>query len=157
LKIGGLNLKALTIKQPWASLIALGEKKIETRSWKTNYRGPILIHAGKQVNNWICHQDPYLKVLNKHNIILSSDLPKGELIAKSNLVDCVKMVRLELDDEGKDMISILENGKVVLDNELKFGDYSTGRYAWILEDIKQIKPISVKGQLSLWNYNLEGE
>lgn len=43
-------MKAITIRQPWASLIALGEKKIETRSWQTKYRGPILIHAGKSVD-----------------------------------------------------------------------------------------------------------
>jgi len=42
---GGTRLKAITIWQPWASLIAIGEKQYETRSWKTDYRGPIAIHA----------------------------------------------------------------------------------------------------------------
>ena len=39
--------KAITIRQPWAGLIAVGEKIYETRSWPTKYRGPIAIHAGK--------------------------------------------------------------------------------------------------------------
>jgi len=41
-------LKAITILQPWASLIACGAKQIETRSWATKYRGQLAIHAGKQ-------------------------------------------------------------------------------------------------------------
>lgn len=147
-------MKALTIKQPWASLIAWGEKKIETRSWKTSYRGPILIHAGKQIDNWICHQEPYLKILNKHGIILSSDLPTGEIIAKVNLIDCIKMKDLVVDDDGDPIASILENNQAVTDNEFKFGDYVPGRFAWIFEDIERIKPIPAKGQLSLWNFDL---
>lgn len=38
---------ALSVKQPWASLIASGRKSIETRTWQTSYRGPLLICAGK--------------------------------------------------------------------------------------------------------------
>lgn len=40
-------MKALTISQPFASLIASGEKWIENRIWYTSYRGPLAIHAGK--------------------------------------------------------------------------------------------------------------
>lgn len=145
-------MKALTIKQPWATLIALGEKRIETRSWKTSYRGPILIHAGNQIDNFICHQEPYLKILNEHDIILSSDLPTGEIIAKANLVDCIKMKDLVLSDDGEPIASILEGEQVIAYNEFKFGDYTPGRYAWILEDVELIKPIPAKGQLSLWNF-----
>jgi hypothetical protein len=43
-------VKALTVRQPWASLIACGAKTIETRSWRTSYRGPIAIHAGKTID-----------------------------------------------------------------------------------------------------------
>ena len=39
-------MKALTIQQPWASVITMGVKTIETRSWSTKYRGPLAIHAG---------------------------------------------------------------------------------------------------------------
>src|SRR5690348_17556570 len=40
-------MKALTLTQPWASLVAIGAKRIETRSWSTSYRGPLAIHAAK--------------------------------------------------------------------------------------------------------------
>lgn len=147
-------LKALTIKQPWATLIALGEKKIETRSWKTSYRGPLFIHAGKSIEDSICHEKPFITVLNNHDIILARDLPTGAIIAKANLVNCVKMAEWVLDDNYMAICSLLENGQVVKDNELEFGDYTPGRYAWILEDVEIIKPIPAKGQLSLWNFNL---
>ena len=39
-------MKIITLKQPWASLVAYGIKKYEFRTWKTNYRGKLLIHAG---------------------------------------------------------------------------------------------------------------
>ena len=42
-------MKALTIKEPWATLIIEGYKEYEFRSLKTNYRGKILIHAGKSL------------------------------------------------------------------------------------------------------------
>jgi len=65
---GVTDLKALTLWQPWASLLAGGGKMFETRSWKTNYRGPVVIHAAKlsvrQVlkkcfppGEWDCHPD----------------------------------------------------------------------------------------------------
>ena len=38
-------MKVLTLTQPWATLVAIGAKRIETRSWATKYRGPLLIHA----------------------------------------------------------------------------------------------------------------
>jgi len=64
-------MKALSIKQPWASLIAQGKKTIETRTWKTNYRGPLLICASKK---------PTI-----HN------LPTGCAIALVTLIGCRSM------------------------------------------------------------------
>ncbi|KXG09931.1 hypothetical protein AT864_01491 [Anoxybacillus sp. P3H1B] len=61
-------MKAITIKQPWATLIALGEKKFETRSWKTNYRGKIAIHAGKTIDYEAFYESEIIRVMNKHGI-----------------------------------------------------------------------------------------
>lgn len=47
-KLRSKNMKVITIKQPWATLIAKGYKEYEFRTWKTNYRGDILIHAGRE-------------------------------------------------------------------------------------------------------------
>jgi hypothetical protein len=46
--ISGGIMKALTIKNPWAMFILIGLKDVENRSWKTDYRGKLLIHSSKQ-------------------------------------------------------------------------------------------------------------
>jgi hypothetical protein len=136
-------MKALTIKQPWASLIALGEKKMETRSWKTNYRGPLLIHAGKSIDKIAC------KLPEIYGVMEDYEYPTGVIIAKCNLVDCVKIKYDMPYFDGAD----LENGMQIGGNEYEFGDYTEGRYAWILDNVEMLKePIPAKGQLSLWEY-----
>lgn len=77
-------MKVLTIKQPWATLVAKGIKKYEFRTWKTNYRGKILIHAGAGIDK---------KNMEKFND-LGLDFPSRKIIDEVELVEC-----LELDDE----------------------------------------------------------
>jgi hypothetical protein len=142
-------LKVISLIQPWASLIAVGEKKIETRSWKTNYRGPLLIHAGKKLDVTMCYKKSCIEALNKHNVSLTKGIPSGLIIAKCNLVDCIKIVSSESHHD----IACLENGRDVFGNEFIFGDYTPGRYAWILEDFEMLPtPIPAKGQLGLWEF-----
>ena len=43
-------LKAISLKQPWANLVASGKKSIETRKWKTPYRGDVVICSSKKPN-----------------------------------------------------------------------------------------------------------
>lgn len=151
-------MKALTILQPWASLIALGEKKIETRSWYTKYRGPLAIHAGKG-------SKPYYQTLanidksfnnaltqsKEWNPDIFETLPLGCVVATCNLVACEKVFA----DYGKD--AQLESGHIVYGNEYTFGDYSEGRYAWILDDIRPLGiPIPFRGQQGLWDLDGRG-
>lgn len=141
------KLKVLTVRQPWASLIGFKEKEIETRSWKTNYRGTLYIHAGKSIETDICHQNLFIKALNKHGIFMIQDMPTGVIIAKCNLVDIQRI------KENDGINAVLENHWMVIGNEYEFGDYTEGRYAWILKDIELLdKPIPAKGKLSLWEY-----
>ena len=143
------KMKAITIKQPWASLIAFGEKYNETRSWRTKYRGEIFIHAGKQVDKEAFNMECIKDTLNKHGIYKVEDLPTGCIIAKCKLTD-VRQVLSENYHEG--VISFTDLSELK-GKEIAFGDYSKGRYAWKLEDIIQLKePIPCKGQLSIWNY-----
>lgn len=58
-------MKVITLIQPWATLIALGEKQIETRSWSTKYRGEIAIHAGKKIDKSVFIQPYYYEVFKK--------------------------------------------------------------------------------------------
>lgn len=143
-------MKAITIIQPWATLIALGEKKVETRSWKTSYRGEIAIHAGKKVDKTICRQEPFRSILKKHGYT-ADNLPMGSVIAKCNLVDCCE---ISYDRESMTTHLMDESLTKVDGNELEFGDYTDGRYGWKLSDVKFLDtPVPTKGKLSLWEWS----
>lgn len=139
-------MKAITIKQPWATLIALGLKEFETRSWATKYRGPIAIHAGKSLDF-----EAYLEcmqVLKEHGYKTHADLPKGAVIATANLIECHKVVSQHRCEEA-----ITDKGAVITGKEFWYGFYEEGRHAWQLSDVQAIEPVPAKGQLSLWNWD----
>lgn len=126
-------MKVLSIKEPWASLIMNGTKKIETRSWKTKYRGEIYIHASLSKAK-ITKPEVY-------ELIKDMNFKCGYIICKCNLVDCIYMT----DEYVNDM-------KTNHFEEYICGHYEVGRYACVVEDVKVIEPIEAKGKLGLWNY-----
>lgn len=130
-------MKVLSIIEPWATLIKEGKKVIETRSWKTSYRGELYIHAsGKKIKR---SDEGILKLLK-----LIPDVPMGygTIICKCKLVDCIYMDQEFLNKIQKDQ------------QEFLCGEYCLGRYAWILEDVQALtKPIPAKGHLNIWNYD----
>lgn len=150
-------MKTLTIKQPWASLIALGEKKIETRSWRTKYRGPLLIHAGKTIDKEAFCRETIKSTLAKYGILELEDLPTGCIIAKANLSDVYRVEKV--DHENKYAYIMNKEGYIFTlaqGKEYDFGGYIAEpgkyRYGWKLKDVKPINPIYCKGQLNLWSY-----
>ncbi len=131
-------MKCLSLTQPWATLVAIGAKKVETRSWKTPYRGHLYIHAAKGFPRWaqeMAQEAPWFRdALNRPN----DELPRGCLIATARLVDCVN-----------------SHLAWVTEQEVAFGDYAPGRWAWFLEDVEPIQnPIPWRGQLGLFNVEL---
>ena len=112
-------MKALSIHPVYAGLIWVGEKTIECRSWRTDYRGDLLI----------CSTAKKIK-----------DTIPGHALCVVTLADIVPFQKKHL--KAACMTS---------------ADYSPGLYAWILKDVRTIKPIPVKGRLSLWNYDGEIE
>lgn len=140
-------MKAITIKQPWATLIALGEKQFETRSWQTKYRGPIAIHAGKSVDKEAC-EDSWIKdVLAEHGITSWKQLPTGVVLAAAELIDCHKV------SLGVGSV-VCTSGPIIQGLEYYFGDYTEGRFAWELTNLRVLpEPVPAKGQLSLWNWD----
>ena len=133
-------MKVLSVKEPFATLILNGIKKIETRSWKTNYRGELFIHAsGKTFAKEFLINDFVI------NLIKDMDMNYGNIICKCNLVDCVYM-----DDK---FIKNIKKNQI----EYNCGEYKVGRYAWIIDDIKPIYLIPTKGKLNIWNYDGEYE
>lgn len=158
-------MKALTILQPWASLIACGAKKIETRSWKTNFRGPIAIHAAKQLKSEflnIAGHEPFYTPLHenrKWRMMRDNDTgiwypPPGCVIALADLIGCVKIIgRTCIGTERYPIAALLENKIEIDGNEIAFGDYTPGRYAWMIENVKMIEPLSATGRQRLWEWN----
>jgi len=127
-------MKALTIKQPWASLITEGYKKYEFRSWKTNYRGKILIHAGLSLE----------KDMQERFKDYNLDYQLGYIIGEAEIVDCI-LVDEKFNEELRNIDPIVYGRSNHVEN-----------YAWKLENIKKYdNPIPCKGKLGLWNY--EGE
>lgn len=127
-------MKAITIQQPFATLIAEGFKKYEFRTWKTSYRGDILIHAGKRVDRPTMNQ--FLQ--------LGLEYPRGAIIAKARLTDCI-----EVTDEFREILK--EKNLLVYSGVLN--DSTWKGYAFILEDVEKIKPIETKGKLSFWEFD----
>ncbi len=129
-------MKVLTLKEPFASLIKNKIKTIETRSWKTNYRGELYIHAGLSKLTKEIKENKDLARLYKED-----DLTYGFIVCKCNLVDCIYMT-----DE------FIKREKEKNPDNFIAGKYEVGRYAWVLEDIEAIAPIKAKGKLGIWNY-----
>ena len=121
-------MRAFTTHQPWASLIAEGAKEYETRSWGTNYRGPVAIHAGKR--------EPRIAELpGGISWKWTRDQPLGAIVAIATLTDCVHTNWLDVSSE-----------------ERAVGDWSPWRYAWKLEDVKALpEPIPCRGYQGLWH------
>jgi len=128
-------MKALSIKEPFATLIRDGIKIYETRSFKTNYRGEIYIHASLTLS-----KSENVKKANKY---LRSDIKPGYILCKCELVDCIPMT--------KEFIDYINNET----NESDYGRYELGRYAWKLRVIEILpEPIKAKGKLGIWNYTI---
>jgi hypothetical protein len=142
-------MKVISIIQPWATLIAIGEKNFETRSWSTKYRGPIAIHASKKIDKTVCKSEPFRSVLEAYGYT-EKELPTGMIIATAHLTECFKVEK----DCGD--YAVITDG-FIAGNEYKFGDYTPGRFAWLLVRRKLLEnPIPAKGQLGLWEHQLTG-
>lgn len=134
-------MKVLSLTEPFATLIQEKKKLIETRSWKTDYRGELYIHASHTKVSKNDLEDKELMSLVKNK-----SMNFGNIICKCNLVDCVYMTKEYVEEMKKDNYQ-----------EYICGLYEEGRYAWILEDIEPIKPIKAKGQLNIWQFYNEFE
>ena len=119
-------MKVITIKQPWATLIAKGYKEYEFRTWKTKYRGEVLIHAGKGIDKKAV---PRFKHLNL-------EYPVGQIIAKAKITDCV-YVDQEFAQKMYKKDPIVYNGLI---NKTDWDGYG-----FKLENVHEITPIEING------------
>jgi activating signal cointegrator 1 len=149
-------MKALTLTQPWATLVAIGAKRIETRSWSTNYRGRLAIHAAKgfpREARMFAYQEPAGRVLNEAGISLGGDcreLPTGAIVAVAILRQVWPT------GHGFWQRNSVRDNQAAF--ERVFGNYDEGRYGWLLCDVQRlVKPTPCKGALGLWTVPAEIE
>jgi hypothetical protein len=134
------ELTAITIHQPWASLIAKGCKQYETRDWPTNHRGPIVIHAGRKPKGKQELRE-HEKVVESFKDLLNEDCPYSSVIAIAQLTDVICMTEEFVGQQSA--------------TELRCGNWAVGRYAFKLENVRAIAPIPAVGKQGLWKWNQE--
>ena len=127
-------MKALSLWQPWASAIALGLKRVETRSWSTRHRGPLAIHAAKKwgadERDWARH---FARIHGQPELAMP---PLGAIVAVAQLVG----VR-----PADELRHILD------EREIDLGNYGPGRFGLILEDIRPLAtPMAWRGAQTLF-------
>jgi len=133
-------MKVLTIKQPWAALIARGLKPIENRTWSTNYRGPLAIHVSARMSfkSWewdLFCKDHSLTDVTDYDALLEQC---ARIICTVELVDCVPIARLPKDLQGHWT--------------------AEGPVCWIIRNAVPFEGMpEAKGKLGLWEYNREKE
>lgn len=135
-------MKALTLWQPWATLIVNGDKHIETRGHKTNIRGRVAIHAAKvnKAKLFLSLPMPIKEHFYKSGIRLVDVLPRGKVLGTVEIIGCLPIEELygTVHDTPK---------------ERAFGDWNSGRYGWILRNpILFEEPVPAKGSQGFWNW-----
>lgn len=160
-------MKAVTVRQPWATLIAVGAKRVETRSWATRHRGVLAVRAAKAFPGEarrLCWYKPLYSPLSdagcvrinyRYQAVPEKEvcLPLGAIVAVVELVACWRLtesaiysVPCDVTRWGREYWSV-----DISRDELAFGDYAPGRYGWVLAEVRRLeKPIPCRGQQGLW-------
>lgn len=140
-------MKAISLTQPWAMLFALGEKKVETRSWrppdKIQLPFTLAIHAAKGFSlddKLLATSEPFGSVLKRRGINWFNELPLGAIIGTVQIYD------VWLTEDARNWVDSQERA---------FGDYSDGRFAWVSCNPRMIEPIPIRGALKLWEVPTE--
>ena len=167
-------MKCISLWQPWASLIAWGDKSVETRSWETAHRGPLAIQASKKWNRELagmCIKHPefrqaMLRRLGRGagGLLAEGDLktllPRGYVVATCTLVKVVRTEAVRFAHEAKSPLKVLgmRGGvmepvfdRVISAEEIAFGDYTPHRFAWLLTDLRPLRtPLQWDGAQGLF-------
>lgn len=137
-----MQIKALTISQPWADLIRSGDKFVENRTWLTPYRGRLAIHAGKGTQ-----------------YLAKAELSKrvtGAVVAIAELVACVNKSAIERAVRASDeaLETLIEGTRYTIEDVFDH-KYSEGPCLWVLDNIRPIEPIAVPGKQGLWIWTVD--
>ena len=135
-------MKTLSVAQPWAQLLVLGAKRLETRRWRTAHRGPLAVHAARHLSaaaRALCRQEPFRSLLRAGGVADWGELPLGAVIGAIEVVDCVRVEDLPPPEEP----------------EASLGDFAPGRWVWQLRrPLRLPTPLPARGRLGLFDVDL---
>lgn len=152
-----MRITVISLLQPFASLVVMGAKKIETRSWNTEFRGELYIHAGlgkgygpeKLSCRELCYKEPFKDFINGG--LAYDKLPFGKIIGKVNMLGTFAM-------NDCMFVSGVTKGETTwsfTNEELAFGNFICDWHGWLLSNPVQFAyPIQAKGKQGFWNYDL---
>lgn len=137
-------MKLISLWEPWATLMAIGAKRIETRSWETSYRGWLAIHASKGGlgKRELAHtlSEPLFR-----DALGTEPLNNGHIVAVVKLAECLPTEAVDCRPGVFDDYPDLDSP-----NERAFGDFSPGRYGWVTERLFRLpEPIPFKAMQGL--------
>lgn len=126
-------MKALTICQPYAALIVTGEKLVENRGWSTNYRGRLLIHAGKS-RKWLDNKDEQEFTERGDSLVF------GAAVGEATLVNVLYIDAIHRGDYDMRYPWLWDHA------------HTHGPWCWVLQDVKRYtQPVPWKGARGLWD------
>lgn len=142
-------MKALSLWQPWASLVAVGEKRVETREWATKYRGLLAIHATAKIPpRWLGasreSETFRTEFADVFSVPLNGALEGMRNLPRASVLCIVRLADIQQTDHVRE---------ILCERERVFGNYDDGRYAWFLEMVERFDtPIPAKGNRMLWEW-----
>lgn len=135
-------IRAISLWQPWATLVAHELKRFETRSWATSHRGLLAIHAAKRPAR-VDELNPVItESLMDIGYMKLSELPYGCVLCVAEMSDCVPTEEIVNDYWFKS----------IAHTELHFGDYTPGRYAWRFDGVNYVEEVPAKGSQGFWRW-----
>ena len=139
-------MNAITLWQPWATLMADGYKTIETRSWYSGKFGPMAIHAGKHWDNQtkaMCRSWPWVEALPL------TELPLGCVVAIGEFCACRRVLWPEAREADRQLEKSMLKSSL---SEYYWGDFSEGRWLWIFRNVHAIEPVPAVGKQGIWKW-----
>jgi hypothetical protein len=155
-------MRAISLWQPWATAVALGSKRVETRHWATSYRGPLAIHAAKRrvqaelqhytsCWNWVGAMRGAGWAFGTPTSQLIDALPFGAVVAVCELVDCRRSEDFSLGELEARRREDRDATGAYAWTERQMGDFGAGRYGWALDNIRPLrKPLTWRGGQSFF-------
>lgn len=142
-----MKIKAVSLWQPWASLVALGAKRFETRSWKLTHRGPLLICSSRYVSPELidlAESPPFAAAL--------AGVDPFELLGKGLAFCQVEKIHLITPRFAGDVLDAMAIPRLP---EMQFGDFKPGRFAWQLDGVRAIaNPFNVRGSQGVFEVDI---